>query len=74
MSGGGDGGACLRRQTAAGGFADVWVGGHQPFGIDQAALYPLFTPEVIQVMRQTIPADHQDHVATGVIVKARKPR
>ena len=30
-------------------------------------------PEVIQVMRRTIPADHQDHVATGVIVKARKP-
>jgi arsenite methyltransferase len=55
------------------GFADVWVGGHQPFGIDQAALYPLFTPEVIQVMRETIPPDHQDHVATGVIVKARRP-
>jgi hypothetical protein len=24
-------------------------------------------------MRDTIPADHQDHVATGVIVKAAKP-
>jgi hypothetical protein len=35
------------------GFADIWVGGQRPFGIDQAALYPLFTPEVIQVMRQT---------------------
>ena len=55
------------------GFADVWVGGHRPFGIDQASLYPLFTPEVIQVMRRTIPAGRQDHVATGVIVKARKP-
>jgi arsenite methyltransferase len=55
------------------GFIDIWVGGHQPFGIDQAALYPLFTPEVIQVMRETIPADRQDHVATGVIVKAGKP-
>ena len=55
------------------GFADIWVGGHQPFGIDRAAC-TRFTPEVIQVMRQTIPADHQDHVATGVIVKARKPR
>src|SRR6266511_4002646 len=41
------------------GFADIWVGGHRPFGIDQAALYPLFTPEVTQVMRRTIPADHQ---------------
>jgi hypothetical protein len=56
------------------GFTDIWVGGHQPFGIDQATLYPLFTPEVIQVMRQTIPTDRQDHVATGVIVKARNLR
>ena len=56
------------------GFAEVWVGGHRRFGIDQAALYPLFTPELLQVMRRTIPADHQDHVATAVIVKAHKPR
>lgn len=55
------------------GFADVWVGGHRPFGIDEAALYPLFTPEVIDLMRRTIPPEHHDHVATGVIVKARKP-
>ncbi len=55
------------------GFADVGVGAHRPFGIDEAALYPLFTPEIIQVMRQAIPPGHQDHVATGVIVKARKP-
>jgi arsenite methyltransferase len=55
------------------GFADIWVGGHRPFGIDEAALYPLFTSEVIEVMRRAIPPDHHDHVATGVIVKARKP-
>ena len=54
------------------GFAEVWVGGHRPFGIDEASLYPLFTPEAIEVMRRTIPPDHQDHVATGVIVKARR--
>jgi len=55
------------------GFHNVWMGGHRPFGIDEATLYPLFTPEVISEMRRTIPSDHQDHVATGVIVKARKP-
>jgi arsenite methyltransferase len=55
------------------GFADIWVGGHRPFGIDQATLYPLFTSDVIEVMRRTIPPDRQGHVATGVIVKARKP-
>jgi len=55
------------------GFVDVWVGGHQMYGIDDAAKYPLFTPELIELMRRTISPDRQDHVATGVIVKARKP-
>ena len=55
------------------GFVDVWVGGHQPYGIDDAAKYPLFTPELIEIMRRTISVDHQDHVATGVIVKAHRP-
>jgi arsenite methyltransferase len=55
------------------GFESIWVGGHRPFGIEEASLYPLFTPEVIELMRRTIPREHQDHVATGVIVKARKP-
>jgi hypothetical protein len=55
------------------GFADIWVGGHRPFGIDEAALYPLFTSEVIEAMRRAIPPERHDHVAAGVIVKARKP-
>jgi len=55
------------------GFVNVWVGGHQPYGIDDAAKYPLFTPELIEIMRRTISVDHQDHVATGVIVKAHRP-
>jgi len=55
------------------GFAQVWVGGHRPFGIEDAVRFPLFTPEVIDVMRRTIPADHHDHVATAVIIKATKP-
>jgi hypothetical protein len=55
------------------GFADVWVGGHRPFGIEEASMYPLFSDQVIDLMRRTIPIEHQDSVATGVIVKARKP-
>jgi len=51
----------------------VWVGGHQPFGIEDAALMPLFTSEVIEVMRRTISGDDQDRVATAVIIKAMKP-
>lgn len=55
------------------GFEDVWVGGHRPYGIDDVALYPLFTAEAIETMRRTIAPERQDHVATGVIVKARTP-
>ena len=55
------------------GFTDIWVGGHQPFGIAEAASMPLFTSVVLEVMRRTIPVEHHDHVATAVIVKARKP-
>jgi len=55
------------------GFRDVWLGGHRPFGIEDAALFPLFTDEVIEVMKRTISPDHHDHVATSVIVKATKP-
>ena len=47
--------------------------GTGPFGIDDAALYPLFGKEVIALMRETTHPDHQNHVATGVIVKARRP-
>jgi len=55
------------------GFANVWVGGHRPFGVEEAAMYPLFTPQVIDVMRRTIPPEQQSHVATAVIGKATKP-
>jgi hypothetical protein len=55
------------------GFEDVWVGGHRASGIAEASYYPLFTEEVIELMRKTLPPERHDHVATGVVVKARKP-
>jgi arsenite methyltransferase len=55
------------------GFVDIWVGGHRSTGIDEAANYPLFTDELIELMRTALPPEQHDHVATSVIVKARKP-
>ena len=55
------------------GFADVWIGDKVPYGIEQAALYPLFTPELVQLMRGLIPQERQDRIAISVIVRARKP-
>jgi hypothetical protein len=55
------------------GFREVWIGERIPFGIEGAALYPLFTPEIIDLMRRLLPPERQDRVAISVIARARKP-
>ena len=55
------------------GFTDVWIGERIPYGVERAALYPLFTPAVIDLMRELIPPERQAAVAVSVIVKARRP-
>ncbi len=55
------------------GFIDVWIGERIPYGIEQAALYPLFTPELIDLMKELISAERLAAVATSVIATARKP-
>lgn len=55
------------------GFIDLVISDHRPMGVDDVALYPLFTPAVIQLMRDVIPAERQARVATSVLARARKP-
>lgn len=54
------------------GFTDIGVPERFPFGLDRAAGYPLFTPDLVDLMRELIPSDKQDEIATSVIVKATK--
>lgn len=54
------------------GFTDIGVPERFPFGLDRAAGYPLFTPDLVDLMRELIPSDRQDEIATSVIVKATK--
>jgi hypothetical protein len=54
------------------GFVDVEFFGHSGYGIDEISLYPLFTPDLIEVMRRTFPPQLQRHLAVGVIIRARK--
>jgi arsenite methyltransferase len=53
------------------GFRDIEIVHREAFGVDDADLYPLFTGDLVEVMRQTIPAENQDRVATSVVIKAR---
>ena len=44
-----------------------------PLSIDDCALYPLFSDEVIGLMRTLIPVEHHAEVAIAIVVKARLP-
>jgi arsenite methyltransferase len=55
------------------GFADVRVLHRQPVSVDDCALYPLFTEDLIRLMRTLIGEAQQDAVAVSVVVSATAP-
>jgi arsenite methyltransferase len=61
--------AFLRKLERAG-FSDAEVVERAPFSIDDCALYPLFSDEVIRLMRTLIPVERHPRVAVTVVVKA----
>ncbi|WP_046469721.1 methyltransferase domain-containing protein [Allosalinactinospora lopnorensis] len=63
----------FRNKLRKTGFTDISIGERLPFGLSEAALYPLFTPEVIEQMRELLPAQRHENVATSVLVKAVRP-
>ena len=54
------------------GFRDVGVLERRRFGIGDAALYPLFTPELIALMRELLTPERQADVAVAITMSARK--
>ena len=44
----------------------------EPVSVDDLMLYPLFTAELIQLMRALIPPERQAAVATAVVITARR--
>ncbi|MGH7413672.1 MAG: sulfurtransferase TusA family protein [Candidatus Rokuibacteriota bacterium] len=42
------------------------------YGIDECALYPLFTPELIDLMRRLVPRERWAHIARAVTFTARR--
>lgn len=61
------------RKLERAGFVDVEVLERASLSIDDCALYPLFSDEVIALMRRLIPADRHAAVAVSVVVKASRP-
>jgi len=54
------------------GFGEIEVLERTPMSVDDAALYPLFTAEVLELMRTLIAPERQQRVAVAIVVRARK--
>jgi hypothetical protein len=54
------------------GFVDVEVLQREAMSVDDAALYPLFTDDLLALMRKLIPPERQHAVATADVVRARR--
>ena len=61
------------RKLERAGFTEIAVHQREPMSIDGCALYPLFTDDLIELMRSLIPLDQQRAVATSIVVTARLP-
>lgn len=63
----------LLRSLGRVGLVDVVVQERHPFGVADCARFPLFTPDLLAVMRSAIPPSRQPEIATCVTVTARRP-
>jgi arsenite methyltransferase len=60
----------LRGKLERAGFEDVELDEPVALGVEDLARYPLLTPEVIDLLRETLPPARQEHVATAMIITA----
>ena len=63
----------LHKGLRRAGFREVGITPLYPFGITECALYPLFTDQLLALLRDRVPADRHDRIAESVFVSARKP-
>jgi arsenite methyltransferase len=59
------------RKLENAGFQAVETLHHEPLSIDDCALYPLFSDDVIELMRRLIPTDRHRAVAVSVVIRAQ---
>jgi arsenite methyltransferase len=56
------------------GFEEIEVLSREPRSVADTAMYPLFTDDVIELMRRLLPPERQERVTTAVVLRARVPR
>jgi arsenite methyltransferase len=55
------------------GFEEVEVVSRDARSVDDSALYPLFTTEVIELMRRLLSPERQQRVTTAIVLRAQLP-
>lgn len=55
------------------GFTDVAVVSRRTYGLSELEHEPLFTPDLIAVMRRCLDPEIQDRIGRVIVVTARKP-
>jgi arsenite methyltransferase len=55
------------------GFEEIRIRERQPTGIDELALYPLFTDDLLGLMRRLIPQRSLQELTVAVVLSARLP-
>ena len=53
------------------GFTKIEIIERTPMGVDDCTLYPLFTTDVLTLMRTLIPQDRQQTIGTAIVVRAQ---
>jgi len=65
--------ASLLRALRRVGLVDVVVHERHRFGVEDCARFPLFTPQLLAIMRSSIPPARQPEIADCITVTARRP-
>lgn len=65
--------AALYKGLRRAGFRDVSIEPLGDFGIEECALYPLFSDELLGLFRRLVPAERLGRIARSVLIRGRKP-
>jgi arsenite methyltransferase len=56
------------------GFTSIKILERSAMGVEDCSRYPLFTPDVLDLMRTLIPPEQQQTIGTAIVVRARLDR
>jgi hypothetical protein len=56
------------------GFSDISISERNEFGLDDAEMYPLFTDDLVALIRRLMSPDQRKRIGTAIVLQARLAR